>query len=109
MDVGAVCVVFNRRVFFVSGCFEVLVFFVLDCFEVSLGYSRETKDKYLNAIKSAGFKDVAVVDESFLHLDCMANDPIGQAILGSLKGSPEQLRDVQSSISSIKVSAIKVS
>jgi hypothetical protein len=39
--------------------------------------------------------------------DCMTNDPTGQAILKSLKGTPEQLKEVQNSISSIKVGAIK--
>ena len=66
-----------------------------------------TKDRYLGAIKSAGFGDVTVIDESLFPLDCMTNDPTGQAILKSLKGTPEQLKEVQNSISSIKVGAFK--
>jgi arsenite methyltransferase len=52
------------------------------------------KDKYLDAIKSAGFNDVCVIQESIFPLDCMTNDPTGQAIL---KGC----------ISSVKVSGLK--
>jgi hypothetical protein len=37
----------------------------------------------------------------------MITDPTGQAILKSMEGAPEQLREVESSISSIKVSAKK--
>jgi hypothetical protein len=37
----------------------------------------------------------------------MTNDPTGQAISKSLKETPEQLKEIQNSISSIKVSAIK--
>jgi arsenite methyltransferase len=56
--------------------------FVKDSIDAYVGCisGAASKDKYLNAIKSAGFKDVTVVDESFFPLDCMANDPKGQAI-----------------------------
>jgi len=67
------------------------------------------KDMYLDAIKSAGFKDISVVDESIFPLDCMTNDPTGQAILEGLKASEKQLKEVEGSISSIKVSGIKPS
>ncbi len=65
------------------------------------------KDKYLDAIRSAGFKDVSVMQESVFPLDCMTNDPTGQAILKSLDGSAEEIKKVEGSISSIKVSGIK--
>jgi arsenite methyltransferase len=68
-----------------------------------------TKDRYLNAIKTAGFEDVTVIDESVFPLDCITSDPTGQAILKSLEGSSEQLREVEGSISSIKVSGVKPS
>lgn len=83
--------------------------FVKDSIEAYVGCiaGAATRDRYLGAIKSAGFGDVAVIDETVFPLDCMTNDPTGQAILKSLKGTPEQLKDVQNSISSIKVGAIK--
>ncbi len=67
------------------------------------------KDKYLDAIKSAGFKDVSVIDESIFPLDCVANDPIGGSILEGLKSSEGQLTSIEGSISSIKVRGIKSS
>ncbi len=65
------------------------------------------KDKYLDAIKSAGFKDVCVMQESVFPLDCMTNDPTGQAILKSLDGSVEDIKCVEDCISSVKVSGFK--
>lgn len=67
------------------------------------------KDKYLEAIRSAGFKDVCVMQEAIFPLDCMTNDPTGQAILKSLEGSAEDIKKVEGCISSIKVSGIKPS
>ena len=67
------------------------------------------KDRYLDAIRSAGFEDVTVIEESVFPLDCMTNDPTGQAILESLKGSAEEIKEIEGTISSIKVSGIKPS
>jgi ubiquinone/menaquinone biosynthesis C-methylase UbiE len=67
------------------------------------------KDKYLDVIKSAGFEDVCVIEESDFPLDCMTNDPTGQAILKSLQGSAEEIKKVEGSISSVKVSGFKPS
>ncbi len=65
------------------------------------------RDTYLEAIKSAGFNEVAVIDETSFPLDCMTNDPTGQAILQSIKGSDEEIKKVENSIASIKVIGIK--
>ena len=85
--------------------------FVRDSIEAYVGCvsGAATKDRYLDSIKSAGFEDVIVLDESVFTLDCMTNDPTGHAILKSLGGSSEQLKEVEDSISSIKVSGIKPS
>jgi arsenite methyltransferase len=85
--------------------------FVKDSIEAYVGCvaGAVTKDRYLDAIKSAGFKDVIVIYETVFPLDCMTNDPTGQAILKSLEGSSEQLKEVEDSISSIKVCGIKPS
>ncbi len=66
-----------------------------------------SKERYLDAIAGAGFEEIDVIGESEFPLDCMTNDPTGQAILMSLEGSPEEIRKVESSISSLKVSARK--
>ena len=59
------------------------------------------------AIARAGFEKIDVIGESDFPLDCMTNDPTGQAILISLRGSPEEIKKVEGSISSLKVSARK--
>ena len=66
-----------------------------------------SKERYLDAIAKAGFVEIDVIGESDFPLDCMTNDPTGQAILMSLEGSPEEIKKVEGSISSLKVSARK--
>lgn len=66
-----------------------------------------SKERYLDAIARAGFEEIDVIGESDFPLDCMSNDPTGQAILISLRGSPEEIKKVEGSISSLKVSARK--
>ena len=65
------------------------------------------KDEYLDAIWSAGFMDVRVIDESAFSLDCVTSDPTGRALLDSLKAEGEGLREVERAIVSIKVIASK--
>jgi SAM-dependent methyltransferase len=83
--------------------------FVKNSIEAYVGCvsGASTKDKYLDSIKAAGFEDVRVINESVFPLDCLTTDPTGQAILKSMEGAPEQLKEVESSISSIKVGANK--
>ena len=66
------------------------------------------KDEYLDAIWSAGFMDVRVIDESAFSLDCVTSDPTGRALLDSLKAEGEGLREVERAIVSIKVIASKL-
>jgi arsenite methyltransferase len=83
--------------------------FVLESIEAYVGCiaGASTKTGYLDAIRSAGFEDVTVMDESVFPLDCMTNDPTGQAILLSLKGSAGEIKKLEGAISSIKVRGIK--
>lgn len=67
------------------------------------------KESYLEAIESAGFNEVTVIDESVFPLDCMANDPTGQAIAQNLKEKVKEIKKVEDSIASIKVGGIKSS
>lgn len=66
-----------------------------------------SKERYLDAIARAGFEEIDVIGESDFPLDCMSNDPTGQAILISLRGLPEEIKRVEGSISSLKVSGRK--
>lgn len=65
------------------------------------------RNDYLDAMKSAGFEDVRVIDESSFSLDCMTSDPTGRTVLDGLKISDEKLSVVETAIASIKVSAVK--
>ena len=61
------------------------------------------KDAYVEIIRSAGFEDVRIVEETAFPLDCMANDLTAQAIGSSLKLSSEELDDLAGAVRSIKV------
>lgn len=65
------------------------------------------KESYLQAIKSAGFNEVTVIDESLFPLDCMADDLTGQSIAQNLKERAEEIKKVEGSVVSIKVRGIK--
>jgi hypothetical protein len=66
------------------------------------------KTDYLEAIRAAGFQDIAVSDETAFPIECMANDPTAQAIIKNLEISPETLTEMASSILSVKVAAVKL-
>ena len=61
------------------------------------------KNDYLKAVRKAGFSKVKVVDEAVFPLESMANDPTAKVIIDDLKITPEQIKDTESSIASIKV------
>jgi len=61
------------------------------------------KDAYLDAIRSAGFDEVAVIEESAFSLDFIVRDSIDQATDQSQKMSAEEVNGFADSISSIKV------
>ncbi|MFZ0034158.1 MAG: arsenite methyltransferase [Sedimentisphaerales bacterium] len=65
------------------------------------------KDKYLNVISKAGFKNVKVLEENAFPLDVMANDPTAKAILDTPEVSAEDIKSAENSVASIKVSATK--
>lgn len=83
--------------------------FILHSIEAYVGCvaGAVSKERYLDAINSAGFEDVRIIEETNFPLDYMVADPHGQAILKSLKGSVEEIKNVELSISSIKVSGRK--
>ena len=65
------------------------------------------KSDYLEAIQSAGFKDVKVADETVFPTDSMANDPTVQAIIKEAKITTTQIKKIANSVVSVKVSALK--
>ena len=65
------------------------------------------KEEYISAITEAGFQHVKVIDETAFAPDILVNDPITKVIMENLKASVDDIREVASQVSSVKVSAIK--
>jgi hypothetical protein len=65
------------------------------------------KDEYLQKIEAAGFKDVKVIDETHFSIEYIANDPTAKAIIDNLRVPSEQIKEIGSSVASIKVYGIK--
>jgi arsenite methyltransferase len=65
------------------------------------------KDKYLEAVRAAGFKEVAIVDKTSFPTGYALKDPTVQALLNDLAIPRGDLRKVGNSIKSIKVHAVK--
>ena len=65
------------------------------------------KDEYIRTIKAAGFEDVKIVDETSFPMEFITNDPTAKEVIQNSKIQPENVREVASSIMSIKVFGIK--
>ncbi|MEW6382023.1 MAG: arsenite methyltransferase [bacterium] len=65
------------------------------------------RDEYLEMIKTAGFQEVRIVDETAFSIDCMANDPTGKAIINNLSIPPETMKEAANIVRSIKVYGVK--
>ena len=71
------------------------------------------KEDYIESLTAAGFQHVSILDETLFPVDftveLMANDPTAQAIIENLHITPEEIKEVASSVVSIKVQAVKSS
>ncbi|MCX6356514.1 MAG: arsenite methyltransferase [Candidatus Aureabacteria bacterium] len=67
------------------------------------------KDEYLSAIKTAGFGGIEVLDEHAFPIVDMAHDVTAQAVVEAYGTSPKKIRDLEESVASIKVRAVKPS
>ncbi len=65
------------------------------------------KDEYLRLIEGAGFTDVSIMSETVFPLDLMANDPSTQRLIRKAEVTPEQIKEYENCVMSIKVSATK--
>ena len=65
------------------------------------------RDEYIEVIKAAGFHEVEIIDETSFTIEFMANDPTAKAIIENLKIPPEKVKEIASSVISIKVFGIK--
>jgi ubiquinone/menaquinone biosynthesis C-methylase UbiE len=65
------------------------------------------KKDYLNHIKEAGFNKIKVVGETFYPVEAMANDVTAKVVKSSPIISSNDLKEIEHSVASIKVSAEK--
>jgi arsenite methyltransferase len=67
----------------------------------------EIKNRYLGLIEKAGFRDVKVVEETNFPTEDVLSEPSVRKIIKSMGLSSEELKRLEKSVVSIKVSAIK--
>ena len=65
------------------------------------------RDGYLEAMTEAGLKDVKIVEQTSFPVELMASDETAKALMKDLHLTPETLRDLASSVVSVKVEAFK--
>jgi SAM-dependent methyltransferase len=65
------------------------------------------KDNYMETIKTAGFQDVRIMDETSFPIESMLNDPLAETIIESLEVQPETIKEVAGSVLSVKVCGFK--
>ena len=65
------------------------------------------KDKYLEAIKEAGFQDIKITDETSFPIEFMENDPTAKAVIKKASIATEGLKEIGNIIVSIKVEGKK--
>ena len=63
------------------------------------------KDEYIGAIKATGFNEVKVVDET--SVKWLGNDAAAGIFVENLKISPEELKEIASSVISVRVHGVK--
>ena len=64
---------------------------------------------YLNAIREAGFREIEVLEKRTFPIGDMAHDVTAKAVVEAYGSSPEKIRDLEESVASIKVKAVKTS
>jgi arsenite methyltransferase len=67
----------------------------------------ETKERYLGAIRKAGFQEIRILDEMVFPTQILTNDPTAREIVKNLNLSPQKAKELAQSVVSVKVSAVK--
>lgn len=65
------------------------------------------KQEYIDTVEAAGFQNVHIVKETPFSLDCIAHDPMAQAILGDARNSGKLMKEIEGSLASIQITGIK--
>ncbi len=66
-----------------------------------------SRDEYLGALTSAGFREVRVVGETPFPVEAAADGPLAKAAADDFHLSPEELRKIVGSVASMNVFAVK--
>ena len=83
--------------------------FIKDSIEAYIGCLSGAliRDEYIELLKEAGFKNVKIIDETSFPIEFITNDPSVKSIIEDSKIPYEKLKEISSSIISIKVYGIK--
>jgi arsenite methyltransferase len=65
------------------------------------------KDEYIGIMKSVGFDDIKVLEETSFPIECMTNDSTAPTIVKESEATPEMSGNSARSVVSVKVSATK--
>lgn len=65
------------------------------------------RDEYIGLIKTAGFQEVRIVDETSFSIDFMADGPSAKAVINKSPIPPETIKEAANTVRSIKVSGVK--
>ncbi|MFC1786615.1 arsenite methyltransferase [Halobacteriota archaeon] len=65
------------------------------------------RNEYIEDIKRVGFQDIGIIDETSFPLESLFNDSTSKSIIENLEITPEKMKEVSSSVISIKISGIK--
>jgi ubiquinone/menaquinone biosynthesis C-methylase UbiE len=65
------------------------------------------KQKYLQLIRQAGFRDVRIIEETSFPVELMLNDAEAQTLIKKTKMTPEKLRDIGTNVMSVHVEGKK--
>lgn len=83
--------------------------FIKDSIEAYVGCISGAilRDEYTSALEAAGFREVRIIDETPFSIAFMANDPTAKALIETLNIPLEEVREIASSVISIKVNGVK--
>ena len=83
--------------------------FIKDSIEAYIGCLSGAimRNEYIEAIKAAGFQEVRIIDETSFPIECIANEPTVKALMEVLRIQPEKVKEVATSVISIKVHGVK--
>jgi len=65
------------------------------------------KEEYIGTIKSAGFRNVGIIEETLFPVECIPNDATAKAVMENADISAGDINKIASSVVSIKVYGVK--